>query len=197
VLAFGDCSGPEGNPHMKEPPVSSPEEMYAGLRSLALNTQLSNLDLPADLAVYGAVMELGMENAVITVACFATGDASMYYSTGGGTLGGVTVPTVHAEAIRMVKVFGDLVELLPPVDLAEVPAVGHTSFVAITATGLRSASAPTATIVSGGTPLIYLFGAGQNVITAFRESAHEQAPTIRRRTMLTALRDLLARGPGS
>jgi hypothetical protein len=50
-----------------------------------------------------------------------TGDASMYYSTGGGTLGEVTVPAVHAEAIRVVKVFGDLVELLSPVDLVEAP----------------------------------------------------------------------------
>jgi hypothetical protein len=153
--------------------VSSPDETYSVIRSLSLNTRPSDLGLPDDTAVYGAAMEIGMANTVITLVCFATGDASMYYSTGGGSLGGGNIPAVRAEAIRMVDVYKDLVELLPPVDLVEIPTVGRTGFAAMTAAGLRSDSSPTASIVAGATPLIILFQAGQNVITAFRESAED------------------------
>jgi hypothetical protein len=146
------------------------DDAYLGLRDLALNARPEEIGVTGGSPVYGALLEIDMGDAVITLACFSTGDASLYYSNGGGMVGGIAIPSVRAEALRMVSAYGDDVSLLAPVGLSELPTDGHASFVALTPSGTYAGSAPIDEIVLGTTKVGNLFDAGQRVITAFRES---------------------------
>ena len=146
------------------------DDAYLSLRGLALNVQPAEIGVAAGAPAYGALLEIDMGKAVITLACFATGDASLYYSNGGGMVGGIGIPKVRAEAIRMVNAYGDEVDLLAPVNEVELPTDGHVSFIALTAHGLSANTASIDEILMGGTRFANLFDAGQRVITAFRES---------------------------
>ena len=152
------------------------DDAYLGLRDLALSFRPEDIGVTGGSSVYGALLEIDMGDAVITLACFSTGDASLYYSNGGGMVGGIAMPAVRAEALRMVSAYGDDVSLLAPVGLSELPTDGHASFVALTASGACAGSAQIEEIVLGATKFGNLFDAGQRVITAFRESDKNAYP---------------------
>ena len=152
------------------------DEMYTQLRTRALSATADELSVPDEVDVYGAIMEMDLGGAVVTLVCFGSGDASMYYSSGGGTIGGIGIPAVQAAALEMVDVFAHYADHLHPVDHANPPTAEKTSFIALTRSGLRAVSAPTSDIAAGLPVLTELFGAGQDVITGFRESAEQQSP---------------------
>lgn len=158
------------------------DNMFHDLRGRALATRPSDLGIPESLSVYGALLELGMGDDTATVVCFITGDASLYYSTGGGIIGGSGIPSVSAAAIRMVHVFADLVDLLPVVESVAVPGDGRAGFVALTTSGLRSVSGSVMAIETDGTDLTPLYAAGQDVISAFRLSAGATTNTDQQET---------------
>ncbi len=69
----------------------SPADAIRGLREMALSMRPAELRLPRDWdpnAPYGIVMDMSIDEVVVTVISFASGDASLYFSTGGGVLGG-------------------------------------------------------------------------------------------------------------
>jgi hypothetical protein len=63
--------------------------MYEGLRAQALATKPGDLGIEpsAELLVYGVVMDMDIGGNTATIVSFSTGDTSLYYSTGGGTIG--------------------------------------------------------------------------------------------------------------
>jgi hypothetical protein len=84
----------------------APAEVYTALRNRALPFKPQQRGLkvsPGATAPFGILMETGYPRAVVTLTAFATGDASLYFSTGGGgVIGGVGHATVRAAARRFV-----------------------------------------------------------------------------------------------
>jgi len=78
---------------------------YEDLRNMALamTPEQLGLTLKSDKTiVYGIVMDWKVGEGIATFIVFQTGDASMYSSTGGGVIGGVTNENVKKAAIAFI-----------------------------------------------------------------------------------------------
>jgi hypothetical protein len=120
-------------------PTPVPEQAYVVLRTAALNRKAGEIGLevdPSSNRPYGIVMDWNVGKATATLVAFASGDASMYYSTGGGYIGGIGVENIHAAAIRLVNVSGDFVTRLNIVTAFPMPPVGYVRFYIITPQGV-------------------------------------------------------------
>lgn len=130
---------------------------------------------PAELGVtpranepYVAVMDIAYPSAVVSVVTASTGDASIYFSTGGGVIGGIGHETVRTAAIAFVEATGREAKLLANSTEQGHPPAGHVRFLSRAADGLRSATAPEEELTSGTHPLSPLYLRGQEVITQLR-----------------------------
>jgi hypothetical protein len=120
-------------------PTPIPDQMYMELRTAALLRKASELGLdvePNSNQPYGIVMDWNIGQATSTIVSFATGDASMYYSTGGGWLGGFGVEKVSSASKEFVIVAGGYVDKLNKVADYPMPPVGFMRFYIITPQGV-------------------------------------------------------------
>ncbi|HJX26507.1 MAG TPA: hypothetical protein VJ885_01235, partial [Thermoanaerobaculia bacterium] len=85
-------------------PQDPPEVVFANLRRRALESTPDSLGLSGigENEPYGAVMDMGIADSVVTLACFADGDAGLYYQTGGGMKGGGAHENVRKAAKEFV-----------------------------------------------------------------------------------------------
>lgn len=143
---------------------------YAGLRSMALGTTAEALKLdgvgPGEC--YGVVMDTGYERAVVTLACFLTGDASLYFSNGGGIIGSGQHASVAAAAKQFIQMAAKFVPQMQVTAESPTPAVGMTFFYALTPRARYSFGAPEIDFGNKRSILFPLFYAGQDVVTAIR-----------------------------
>lgn len=147
-----------------------PAEAYDGLRRLALNLTAESLgaDAPPEAPVVAMLMDSGMAKAVATLVGVADGTTSLYYSTGGGVIGAGTRHDVAAATHRWLRVAGELLGQLSPIEEAPLPSEGMVQFVAVTHGGLFGAVAPTAELGERLHALSPLFYAAHGVITQIR-----------------------------
>lgn len=120
-------------------PTPIPDKMYVELRTAALHRKASELKLDVDPngnQPYGVIMDWNIGQATSTIVSFATGDASMYYSTGGGWLGGYGVEKVNSASKQFVIAAGEYVEKLKKVSEYPMPPVGYVRFYIITPQGV-------------------------------------------------------------
>ena len=127
TLGVGGAPRPSISQKAKpEKPEESAETVYKELRKKALETTRSRLALPEGFpedAPHGLLMEMAMPgSSVVTLACFATGDASVYYRTGGGMVGGIG----HENVRNIAKEFVDQARtVLPRISSQRLPAAGE------------------------------------------------------------------------
>src|SRR5438874_9737352 len=98
------------------PKQPDPAEVYRELRSHALGVgpEDDGVELPGgENQPYGVLMETGYPNGVATLVAFASGDASLYFSTGGGIIGGIGHEAVRVAAQHLV---GCSKQFLPEMD---------------------------------------------------------------------------------
>ena len=154
-------------------PTPVPEKVYLDLRASALNTKASELGLEANENTnqpYGIVMDWNIGNGTATLISFATGDASLYYSTGGGSLGGVGVEEIHDAAIEFVNLSEKYVDKLSITSEYPMPPVGYVRFYILTPQGVYgSDDIDDDSLTKDGIDFRLLFSAAQNVISEFRK----------------------------
>src|SRR5689334_20306335 len=86
----------------------SPEEnkeIYEGLRAKALAVKANDIGFQPNAEgpqPYGVLMDMSQPRAVVTLVSFITGDASLYFSSGGGMLGGIQHESVRRAAVELV-----------------------------------------------------------------------------------------------
>lgn len=170
----------QGRPGIERPVkrADPPEVVYANLRKRAFLTTPQNLGPAGDVKedeAFGVVMEMGISDSVLTLACFADGDAGLYYQSGGGMKGGGAHENVRKAAKdfvalaqkaipRMTKVSGE-----PP-----LPESGRVCFYALTPKGLVTTQIDREAL--GEThPLAPLFYAGQEVVGQMRQVQAQKA----------------------
>jgi hypothetical protein len=148
------------------------DEMYLRLRELALQaTSEIAGGLPQDPAgkPFAVVTDIGYPKGIATVVAMIGGTASIYFSTGGGFIGGGE----RHEAIQMaakhaVETAQEELNWMHATTSLTPPQPGDVAFYVLTKDGILSASATEAELLSSRAPLRSLYLAVQDVITKYR-----------------------------
>jgi hypothetical protein len=94
-------------------PVQKPydlEATYKGFRDLAFSGKAAQtLQGLAPNEPYGVIVEIGHAKGAVTVFALRDGTASVYFSTGGGGIGGKGREEIRSAAVRLVERAGPLV----------------------------------------------------------------------------------------
>jgi hypothetical protein len=140
---------------------------------MALNVSLADLGLKVEgeeFAAYGVLMETGYAGAIVTLVAYATGDASLYFSNGGGVIGAGKNEAVRDAAKNFVADGQFFLEQMERATECPAPASGRTHFYLLTDRGIyASRSYLEDDLGSGRADLSELFFAGHAVISEIRE----------------------------
>jgi hypothetical protein len=153
-------------------------ESYSSRRRRALEVTPEQLGLASALAEdepYVLVMEMGISNSVVTLACFANGDASLLNQNGGGMIGGISHEPVRKAAREFLAHGRDAVSQMAKAPRAALPADGRVRFHAVTPLGLYSVEVDREELGEPGSEFSALFYAGQAVVTQMREVQSQRA----------------------
>ncbi|HXC57475.1 MAG TPA: hypothetical protein VNU97_19405 [Rhizomicrobium sp.] len=144
--------------------------MFHQLRDAALAMRADQLAPSETEPAIGAVMDLSVgDGKFACVVGFLTGEASIYLSPGGGSIGGGAHESVQKAAKAFVTAAVQALPLLRPATATPLPSSGMTDFYVITPRGLFTASENEDVLGNGRSNLSPLFYAGQNIIAAYRE----------------------------
>jgi hypothetical protein len=158
------------------------------LRDRLLRGKATTYGIDAKLPAWGVVMEEGVDGGFFTLVALADGSASIYFSNGGGVIGGEAVPAINAAARRMVE---RAAQDLPACAISDAkcwherpslqraanfPRIsrGDVQFYVLTPTGVLTASAMKMHLASRSNPGWPLYFAGHDVITGLREASEAQ-----------------------
>lgn len=154
-------------------PAEPPEAVFAKLRKRAFETTPESLRMAGSLGEdepYAVVMEIGM-SSVVTLACFADGDASLVYQTGGGMVGGIGHESVRKASKEFISLSHKAVPLMAPATIQPLPAVpetGQVQFFALTPKGALSVEMNREDLEEHQ-ELKALYESGQEVVTHMRK----------------------------
>jgi hypothetical protein len=155
----------------------TPEEAYMRLRLEAFGTVAARLVLPADFKPtdpYGTVMEMGIPKSVVTLVCFADGDARLYYKTGGGMVGGVSHETVRKAAQEFTAMSRKVLGRMTKTTEYPLPAPDRVRFYVLTQRGVFTTETDRQALGENPTDLSTLFYSGQEVVTQMRQVQEER-----------------------
>ncbi|MFL6199110.1 MAG: hypothetical protein ACJ76J_08040 [Thermoanaerobaculia bacterium] len=156
----------------------SPEEVYMSLRDAALHKNPEQLFLPDGLKPgepYGAVMEMGIPNSVVTLACFADGDAGLYYKTGGGMKGGGSHESVRRAAKQFIALSHKALPRMIETDAHPLPEADKVRFYVLTPKGTFTTEASRQALGGIENELSALFYGGQEVVAQMRQVQEQKA----------------------
>jgi hypothetical protein len=164
--------------HTEEVIGSSPvsptmtDNLYEELRGTALAVEPRSIgvaptdDLPH---VFGVVMDIGMDLGTASLVAFADGSVSIYYSSGGGTIGAGAHEQVRSAAHRLLAIANsDLASFAPDLPDA-LPAEGSTQLTLLTFDGPARATALSDDFGDDRVPGGLVFRAAHDVIGRMHE----------------------------
>jgi hypothetical protein len=154
-----------------------PEAEYMELRRRAIETKAENLGLadPKGNQVYGTIMEMGIPNSVVTLVCFADGDASLYYKTGGGMIGGIGHENVRKAAQEFTSLARKAVARMTRASEFPLPEPDRVRFYVLTTRGVFTTETGREALGDSGSDLGALFYGGQEVVSQMREVQEQKA----------------------
>lgn len=146
--------------------------IYQGLRIQALQTSRTSLGIAAtgsEKRPYGVVMDWNLGSGTATVVAMADGNASVYLSSGGGSIGGgKTYESVRLAAQRAVLIASEILPKLRHVTQYPLPGPEQVSFYVLTDAGVFNESASTPELTIGQHPLSDLGNAMQEIIMQYQ-----------------------------
>ena len=113
-------------------------------------------------------MELGVQNGTATLTSFVDGNASIYFSSGGGIIGGFAHQNVHNAAVQFVTEATKFLNVMSRVNDFPLPIIGNISFYALTDKGVLTITANEKQLQDKKAAIWPLYYLGQNVITQLR-----------------------------
>jgi hypothetical protein len=149
----------------------TPAEVSANLRRRALDMPTFDATAPDD-EPYGFISEFRQGETVVTMTAFATGDASLYFSTGGGLIGMIGKPEVAELARSTVAAMRELAPRLELSDSTDPPGSGDYCFYVLTPAGRRICRLNASGTARRDSPEVKLIGLGGALLTNIRENAH-------------------------
>jgi hypothetical protein len=114
------------------------------------------------------VIEIGTKDRVILVFGMRDGTASVYWSSGGGLVGGRDNPYISSAAKALVAAAGDIVGVVPLVDQNPLPQPGRVRISILTSDGIRAGEDDEASLMAGRGVLYPLFLRGNDITTGYR-----------------------------
>lgn len=156
----------------------TPEDVYLGLRDAALRKAPEQLFLPDGLKAgepYGAVMEMAIPNDVITLACFADGEAGLYYKTGGGMKGGGAHENVRRAARQFIDLSHKALPRMIQTDAHPLPEPEKVRFYVLTPKGTYTTESSRQALGGVENDLSALFYGGQEVVAQMRQVQEQKA----------------------
>jgi hypothetical protein len=161
MRAFGKRQNRKANP-----------DVYYSLRDQILHMKRDKIGLPApqhDTDAWAVVMDWGVTQGTATVVAISDGTASIYLSSGGGSIGGgQSHESIRQAAIRAVSVAAEFQPEMRPVTSYPLPRQGEVVFYVLTDAGVFSAAAPETELSAHRHRLSKLGDALQEVITQYR-----------------------------
>lgn len=159
-------------------PQEPPEVVYARLRQQALETTPQSLGAAGQVGddePYGAIMEMGVPGSVVTLACFADGDAGIYYKSGGGMRGGGAHERVRKAAKDFVGLAGKALPGMIQTNTYPFPDTDRVRFYTLTPRGVFTSETDRESLAEPDNPLAPLFYSGQEVVTQMRQVQEQKA----------------------
>jgi hypothetical protein len=149
--------------------------MFLDLRSLVFSTDPAAACIPDPVpgtcrGTWGIVMEIGAPAGVATVVALGDGTASLYTSSGGGTIGAGRHERVHRAAVSFVEAADREGTAGDPTSDPPLPRTREVRFHWLTRGGMRTAAASEAALVSGRHALTRLYGVGQGLLEELRRT---------------------------
>ena len=163
---FGSCSKAKPSPETK-----GRQAVFADLRNQALTGTRADfgLDAPATPTTpWGVVMETGFPEGSFTLVAFSDGSASIYLSSGGGSIGGGAHEVIRRAAQAMVALAAKFQPLANATREFPLPRNGQTIFYLLTDSGAYTTNAPEQDLGEERHPWSPLFHAGHEVIGQYR-----------------------------
>lgn len=158
------------NPHAAA--TSEAKNPYLGLRSqiLQLKREKIGLAVPAKpTEPWAAVMDWGVTNGTATIVAISDGTASIYLSSGGGSIGGgQSHDSIRKAAQKMVSIAAAFQPQMRATDTYPLPQQGQVTFYVLTDAGVFTATAPQEELSSHRNPLSKLGDAAQDIIAQYR-----------------------------
>lgn len=148
-----------------------PEAVYARLRKRALDKVPANFVLGGNEdEPYGALMEMVISDSAVTLACFADGDAGLYYQSGGGMVGGGAHESVRKAAKDFLTLAGKAVPRMIKTANHPLPAPGRVRFYVLTPKGILTTETDREALgEESRSELSALFYSGQEVVAQMRQ----------------------------
>jgi hypothetical protein len=156
-------------PAAQAQPPAYPDK-YLALREVAFSTKPEDVEIqakPGVEQVYGVIVEFHASGGTATVVAFASGDASIYRSNGGGKIGGRREPVVADAARALVALAQIQLTDLPKVVQYPPPAPDHVTVYLLTTAGLRGVEKEQIDIVAADDRLNPLYAGAQQIVSAF------------------------------
>ena len=154
-------------------PKPPKESVYEGLRMQILQGSREKLGIPAPASpsqTWGVVMDWGLENGSATVVALSDGTASVYLTSGGGSIGGgKSHEAIHAGAINAVSIAAKFRPKMRPAENYPLLALNGVTFYVLTDTGVFSESASAGDLSSDQHAMSPLGDAMQEIITQYRK----------------------------
>jgi hypothetical protein len=147
------------------------ENVYMNLRNKIFELSPTRIGVavePGGQEPWGILMEMGYPQAVVTLVSLATGDASLYFSSGGGVLGGIGHENIRNAARRFVRSARDYTDKMAAVAFYPLPDLGRVRFYVLTPQAVLTAEAGEEDLGESRSDLSPLFYAGQDVMTEMR-----------------------------
>jgi hypothetical protein len=149
-----------------------PEVVYMNTRRTILETSRESLGLPSESRLtepHGLVMEMGVSSSAVMLACFANGDAGVYYQTGGGMKGGLAHESVRKASKDLIALAEKALPKTARFTGQPTPGPGRVRFYVLTPRGPVTAETDREALADPGNPLGPLFYSGQEVVSQMRE----------------------------
>jgi len=151
----------------KQPKPYDTAEIYRSLRQQVFDLPGTDTDFGQDDR-WAILMETGLEDACYTLVAVADGTASLYFSNGGGIIGGGEHPEGAAVAKAFLKFSREFDSYLSPSTGRPLPRPGMTRFYIIRKDDVLTGEFKEDALGNGELPVSPLFHKGHELITVIR-----------------------------
>lgn len=142
---------------------------YSALRSQILNWKCAQASLSTPDTPCAVVMDWAVTSGVATVVAVSDGSASIYYSRGGGSIGGKHArPAIRDAALHAVSIASKFLDGMQRTDDFPLPESGGVVFYVVTERGVFMAKASEELLSANRHPLSELGNSMQTIITEYR-----------------------------
>ncbi len=171
-------SGSDENPEQQSvdsPGVKDDGELYVKMREMALATtadQIGNNDVNSK--VYGVIMDWDFGEGIATLISFASGDASLYLSSGGAVIGGAGHDNIKHASKAFVEKSEKYLSKALKTETTPMPGKGKVKFYFLTREGKFVAEEEIINLENNSSEWQDLFEEANKLITEIRTSTPEK-----------------------